>query len=458
MMHNKNMHNPNVNNGCDNERHHNGGHNGHNGYNGNNSHNGHNGHGGHSGHNNNYNRNNGYVNGHGGHNGHNNNYNRNNGYINGRNNNDNNKNYDSNITRQLVNYIYSSVEVSKYKYYVLKTEEDLQMLDVQKCKVSANYTGASCLLLFIKIKDKNYSCLIDRKKLSYNLSQIDYDSLRILNVRVALDQTIYDGSIFDGTYITHGTKKTFVISDCYRFRGNDMTHDQLPIKLLNIKSYMDATYKTNNIINTIDLCINKIYELGETEKLITTEIPKAKNMQIRGLVFHPTLSGTKLIFLFNNNQTNGTDNNNYAYINLNKNKNDNKNDNKKQISYICKTKDEIFVTLEIKNTSIIDVYKLYAVEEITNNDKLNKKVIYKIKKLGIAYIPTKDCSHMCRSLFLDISVIPDVKTRILVKCKFDQNKSKWIPVEKETIQRRPSSVEEIEKFMDVIEDTNSDSE
>jgi hypothetical protein len=65
---------------------------------------------------------------------------------------------------------------------------------------------------------------------------------------------------------------------------------------------------------------------------------------------------------------------------------------------------------------------------------------------------------MCRSLFLDNDVDSNTKTRVLVKCKFDQNKNKWTPVKQELEEHRPSSVEEIEKFMDVIEDVNSDSD
>lgn len=362
--------------------------------------------------------------------------------------------YDLNVSKQLLNYIYSSVELSKYKYTILKTESDLHMLDVKKYKVSSNFNGINYLLLFVKIKDKKYSCLIDRRKLSYNLCQTDYNSLRIMNVRVALDESIYNGTIIDGTYVA--AKKMFVISDCYRFRGKDMTNDQLPIKLININSYLDANYKSENIVNTINLCVNKIYDLSETEKLITSEIPKAKNVQIRGLVFHPIVSSTKLIFLFNNscNTGNTVDNNNYSYIHNTKTNTT----NKKNITYACKTDKDIIMTLQIKNTSIIDVYKLYAVELVNKQEpKINNKSVYKIKKLGMAYIPTKECSHMCRSLFIDNNMESN-KKRILVKCKFDKNKNKWIPLEQDTKLQRPSSIDEIETYMDIIEDTDSDSD
>lgn len=377
----------------------------------------------------------------------------------------NGNNYNLDVSKQLLNYIYSSVEMSKYKYNILKTEDDLHMLDIQKYKVSANYNGINCLLLFVKIRDKKYSCLIDRRKLSYNLSQIDYDALKIINVRVALDETIYNGTIIDGTYIMQNGKKKFIISDCYRFRGQDMTNDKISIKLLNMKTYLDMNYKPSNIINTVDLIMNKIYELDETEKLITSEIPKSKNMQIRGLVFHPILSGTKLIFLFNNTHVSPNDNvdkNNYAYIHNNNKNNvtEKSNDNKKNISYVCKTDENIFMTLQIKNTAIIDVYKLYAVEQIDGSSLGKTKPVYRTKKLGNAYIPTIECSHMCKTLFLDNGVgsASNAKSRILVKCKFDKDKNKWIPVEQELNQQRPSSIDQLEKYMDIIEDVDSNSD
>lgn len=374
--------------------------------------------------------------------------------------NQNGNNYNLDISKQLLNYIYSSVEMSKYKYNMLKTEDDLHMLDVQKYKVSPNYNGINCLLLFVKIRDKKYSCLIDRRKLSYNLSQIDYDALKIINIRVALDETIYNGTIIDGTYITQNAKKKFIISDCYRFRGQNMTDEQLPIKLLNIKTYLELNYKPDNIINTIDLHINTVYNLDETEKLITNEIPKAKNMQVRGLVFHPILSGTKLIFLFNNSHTVTNDNNdknNYTFIHKN-NTIEKTSETKKNVSYVCKTDEDIFMTLQIKNTATVDVYKLYAVEQVDGSSIGKKKPIYKTKKLGIAYIPTIECSHMCRTLFIDDGSNSNTKKRVFVKCKFDKYKNKWTPVEQELNKQRPSTMEELEKYMDIIEDTDSDSD
>lgn len=364
--------------------------------------------------------------------------------------------------QQIINYIYSVIEVSRYKYKVLEVEDDLQLLDVNKYVVSANFTGPNCLLVFIKIKDKFYSHLIDRKTLSYNPSQIKLDNLKTTRVRVALDQSIYDGSIFDGILLQQGSSRTFVITDCYYFRGKNLSDDQLVYKLINVKSYLEANYKSDNIINTLKLSVNKIYELSDISTLITNDIPKTKNINIRGITFHPIISGTKLIYLFGNEAktTNNTFqlNQKQYHVPINSVGKQSANSgtdqqethpkHKTTVTYVCKTDQPIFATLEIRKTETVDVYKLYSVEKCTKNNK----TVLKSKKMGIAYIPTEKCSRTCKNL------ISSDNSRILMKCQFIQDKNKWMPIEQDSISKIPTFITDIEKNMDIIEDTCSDSE
>ncbi len=372
---------------------------------------------------------------------------------------------------QLIEYIYSSTELSRFKYKILEVEDDLQQLDVNKYIVSANFTGPNCLLVFIKIKDKFYSHLIDRKTLSYNPSQINLNNLKTIRVRVALEQKIYDGTIFDGILIQNNGNKTFIITDCYYLRGKNLCNDQLTYKLINIKSYLDANYDSESKLNTINLNVNKTYDLSNISTLINIDIPKtkttSKNFQIRGITFHPLVSGTKLIYLFGNetksnnqpiNQSNNQSNNqpNNQSINQSNNQSINQSNNqsinqikkKVNISYICKTNEPIYAILEIKKTETIDVYKLFAVEKCIRDNK----TVLKSKKMGIAYIPTDKCSNMCKIL------INSNNPRILMKCQFIQSKNKWMPVEQDLEHKIPSYVVDIEKNMEIIEEAESDSE
>lgn len=396
-------------------------------------------------------------------------------YIQGRNQNQNNFDNDLEQKQQIIQYLYSAIEIAKYKYKILELEEDLQMLDVDKYVVSANFTGPNCLLVFIKIKDKFHSVLIDRKTLSYNPAQINYENLKTNRIRVALDQSIYDGTIFDGILIQQGVNRTFIITDCYYFRGKNLSDEQLIYKLINIRSYLDANYKSDNILNTIKLNVNKIYELPELKTLLSTDIPKTKNMNIRGLTFYPVISGTKLIYLFGNETKASTDTirhnapmqnnqrdppmqNNYSVNKFSQPSKTNqpnkttqigsKSQPKTTVTYICKTNEPIFATLEIKKTETIDVYKLYAVEKIIKDNK----TVLRSKKMGIAYIPTEKCSRTCRQL-TNVS-----GSRVLVKCQFIQDKNKWLPLEQDMASKIPTFVSDIEKNMDILEDVYSDSE
>jgi hypothetical protein len=364
-------------------------------------------------------------------------------------------------TKELIDYIYNTIDIGRYRFKILDSENDLQFLDVNKYIVSANFNGPNCLLVFIKIKDKFYSYLIDRKTLSYVKEQINLDNLRTNRIRVALEQSIYNGTIFDGILVQNGTSRTYIITDCYYFRGKDLSNDKLIYKMMNIKSYLDVNYDIKSRLNTINLELNNTYELSEIDRLINIDIPKTKNtskIQIRGLTFYPILSGTKLIFLFNSdkqmitkNNTNLINTNNNTSENIKKNTNINISDSikkKTKISYVCKTDEPIYAILDMKKTDIIDVYKLFAVDKIIKDGK----EILKTNKMGIAYIPTEKCSTLCKTL---TSTKP---TRLLMKCQFIQEKNKWMPIEEEKIAKIPTLLLEIEKKMDIIEEIDSDSD
>ena len=204
------------------------------------------------------------------------------------------------IKQQLVNYVYSCLELSNYKYKILEYEHDLPLLLKQKYFVSSNFLGSSCLLIFTKIHDKYYSYLIDRRTLSYNHYQVNIENVKISSVTLRLDESIYKGSIFDGILIQNPKTKerTFVITDIYTFRGKNMSIDKIQYKIINIVSYMKANY-TDDPINNLKITVNKLYELDNIDDLIS-DIPKMTNFCVKGLTFYPETSGTKLIFMLDN--------------------------------------------------------------------------------------------------------------------------------------------------------------
>jgi hypothetical protein len=372
-----------------------------------------------------------------------------------------NYNYDLNEKKLLVDYIYSNINISKFKYKLLENYSDLaNFQESQKFYVSANFSGSNCLLVFCKIKGKSYSFMVDRKTLSFNSEQIKYESVNIMPIKIQLETSIYNGTIIDGIFIKHDKKKEkfFVITDLYMFRGVTTEKDKINIKLSNIETYLDYNMKScQNLI----LTINKLYELENIDKLVNDDIKKTHDFHVRGLSFYPEISATKLIYVFNEDKDKKI---------LNKNNNDNSKENKEiiipttnnntlvsetkktKIKYSIKSEfkgQDIIYILELKKTEISDVYKLFVVEEVEKDDKK----ILKTKKMGIAYIPTKDISQKCRDIFNK-----NVNGRALFKCQFDDIKNKWIPLDEVKNVKVPNKISEIENKLELVEETDSESD
>jgi hypothetical protein len=68
------------------------------------------------------------------------------------------------------------------------------------------------------------------------------------------------------------------------------------------------------------------------------------------------------------------------------------------------------------------------------------KKLFKYKKIGIALIPTQDNSTFCNEAF------SSAKTdELLMECKLDTDKNKWIPFKVNTDKKRPDLIDVIGK-------------
>lgn len=373
-------------------------------------------------------------------------------------------NYNSDEKKFLIDYIYSTINISKFKYKLLENYTDLSSFqESSKFYVSANFSGSNCLMVFCKMKGKNYSFMVDRKTLSFNADQIRYDNVCLIPVNIRLDNSIYNGTIIDGIFIKHDKKreKFFVITDLYLFRGVSTEKDKINNKLNNIETYLEYNMKgCQNLI----LTINKLYEIDCLEKLVNEDIKKTHDFHVRGISFYPEFSSTKLIYVFNEDKDK-------KFLNKNQESKDNSasvkeiieptkninlinnSENRKSV-FKYKLKDEykntkIEFVLELRKTEISDVYKLFVVEEVNKDNK----IILKTKKMGIAYIPTKDCSQLCKEVFNK-----NVSNRTLFKCKFDNEKNKWMPFEEAKNVKVPNKISEIEEKLELYEEFDTDSD
>jgi hypothetical protein len=378
------------------------------------------------------------------------------------------------LTKQLVGSIFAQQNISNFKFEVIQYESDLSKLIRQKFFTSINFCGTNSLLVFTKISGKHYCFTVERQTLSYNFSKIDYSKVKTELRNLRLDIDIYNGTILDGILVKQSKKEDlFIISDVYRFAGVDYTKTKLDDKLKMVIKYLQNNYDQNHIENNILLSVNKIYPIIETENVVNKILPSIKTLKSRGLCFYPEISDTKLIFLFNNNDK-STDNKvcdtkisdtkvfeKTGETKFSENKfgekysdkteiktvkhipqDDDKGD-KSRFKYINTSKKDVFAILEAKSTNNIDVYKLNAVERVY----VDGKNILRRVPMGIAYISGIEQSHKMNKIFSQ-------EKKVLMKCKFINEKSKWEPIDVDNSALHPTPLENIN--LDILEMSDED--
>ena len=321
-----------------------------------------------------------------------------------------------------VDHIYNSINISQFKYELLEFMPQLSQFFEKKYYVSVNFSGSNCLLVFSKIKDKYYQFLIDRKTLSYNSSKINYNSVKLNFVDIKLDIGIYkdSGTIFDGVFIQNNGKKTFIITDAYLFKGQEMINTTINAKLLTICTYFQSVYKANKN-NDLTILINDIYECKKKEvsNLVHNIIPNNNEFLIKGICFYPEFSSTKLILMFDNKDKEKDKEIEICKKMIVKERVEIEQPiiKKQEVKYIPqKGKNYVF---EMKRTPIIDVYNLNIAEPTNKNGKTLLKRI----KIGIAYIGGIEKSKWCND------IMEKYNGSVLVNCIYHPDKYKYEPFE-----------------------------
>ena len=392
------------------------------------------------------------------------------------------------LNKQLIGSIFSQQDISNFKYEIIQYESDLSKLLLKKFFTSINFCGTSSLLVFTKLNNKHYCFTVERQTLSYNFNKIDYSKVKIDMRNLRLDYDIYQGTILDGILVKTSNKDDlFIISDVYTFRGINYTKTRLDDKLKIVVDYLKENYSEDHLENNLRLTINKIYPIDKTSHVVNKILPDIKDLKYRGLCFYPEFSETKLIFMFNNNadNTNKKDtsqNSMYTrdlsqivkknmsdikpviktiHTNTNRINTINKNSLdsepvqatkspvqatiQPQYQYINTSGKEIFATLEVKPTTNVDVYKVNAVER-TNID--GKKILKRIQ-MGIAYISGINQSHKLKQIFQN-----NGGKQVLMKCKFNDDKNKWEPLEIDTVAKHPTFITDIDLEMMELSDSD----
>lgn len=388
--------------------------------------------------------------------------------------------------RELIKYIYSTVDIAQFKFDIIRYEQQLSKMISSTHFISPNYSGKNSFLVFTKIKTKYYSFMIDRRQLSYTLDKVKMDEIYVNHCNVDVDLAIYDGTILDGIYIRRGSQHEFIVTDVYSFKGTDYTNNKLDHKLFELEMYFDNINsqiryikdRINAKIN-LEMKINKLHKLTDIKNFLNTSLKECeKTYQIRGICFYPEQSGTKLIFLNNNGNENNddigeriSDSHNRSNTHeqfpkkmiKDKDTDDNFDDLSKTVLpkekvlqkskniikqvFVSTTNEPVYAILEMQVTKTADNYKLFALEREIDGTKI------KLKKcqMDIAYIPNMKKSQWCRDI-----TTASPKGCVFVKCIWRDTKSKWEPMELKTDVKLPSLIDDIRK--DIVEMEKSDSD
>ena len=168
-----------------------------------------------------------------------------------KNNNDRINNLYSNpmIKQKIIDYLYNNIDISNYNYYVLRKKGEEMRIKDNRYLILPNYEGYNYLMVFIKNKERFYSCLIDRFTLTYDKQKINIGNINMFPIEVYFDVDIYDGTVFDGIYYFENDKKYFIINDVYMFKGLSKKTDQIKNKLIEMNCYLKNHKNPNNSID-----------------------------------------------------------------------------------------------------------------------------------------------------------------------------------------------------------------
>jgi hypothetical protein len=357
-----------------------------------------------------------------------------------------NDNVNSNIKELILDYLYNRIEIGDHKYTIIKNIGDIYELKNNRYYVSGNSCGINSIIIFMKKNNNYYSYLIDRRSISYNRQSLNKSKVRFTEIKLSVDLKLYEGTIIDGILIDNDTNKIslnntkntnekmlFMISDIFLLNGKSVINMNYKKKMYMMNDMINKFIEKNSK-NNIELFISQPYELNQIPNLFEEYINNNnKKFNIKGIVFYPEISGSKIIYIFDKNDEKIKDELMHGSININ---NLNKINEEPEIKELINTDkktifkyevknieniNEIKSNLEMKKTLITDVYKLYGIF-LYNNNKYFKR------KIGIAYIPTFTLSLKCKNLFLN-------KESIIMNCLLNISKNKWIPIEEADIQK-----------------------
>jgi len=316
---------------------------------------------------------------------------------------------DLDFKNKILDYLFNTIDMSKYRYNILDSVQQLNFLKTNEHYISPNFKGYNYFLIFYRYNNIPYCVAIDRKNLSYHRDKVDIKKVPMFKIKVLVNPGIFRGTIMDCKLI----KNIMMIKDCFQIMGNTIIDMDMLEKMIYLDSIIMNQFQKDYCSN-FSLKINKLYRYNMLNDVINNIIPKC-NFDIQGLIFLPKKSGVSIIYVDKKNQVseskveirdvshNNNNNNNHINTSIHM-----IHDMKKFLlsrSYSYET-DGKKKNLFVEKTNIMDVYNLYD-----DNDTSDK--------IGIAHIPSIKISQYCYD---------NIKTKHLCQCIYHKEFNKWIPL------------------------------
>jgi len=306
---------------------------------------------------------------------------------------------DFELKTKIIDYIFSIIDLSKYKYTMLENTNVLNFLKTNEHYVSPNYKGFNYFLLFYKFENVPHCLAIDKKNLTYNRKTIDMKKVLIYKFKCMASPSIFRGSLFDVKMLTNTSSYVMLIKDCFYVMGNDIVDMEMNDKMIYLDNIFAHQFQKDGCMN-FKMKINKLHRYNMLLEIVSNIIPKSE-FEITGLVFYPKKSGVSCIYTDKKVEKQAVNNNTVV---------DSKSYNmiheikdflmSRTYSYENEKKRKV---LTIEPTEISDVY------DVIDNDE----------RIGIAHIPNYKTSVYCRE---------NIKTKVKCNCVFSKQFNKWVPV------------------------------
>jgi len=313
---------------------------------------------------------------------------------------------DYNMKQKIIDWLYSKLDLSKYRYIMLNNISKLKFLQSNEHYVSPNFKGYNYLLLMLKINDKNLCVAIDRKKLSYHKSQLDMKTLQIIQINIKTTDIMFQGTIIDGKIIKSNNQYVYLIQDCFYLMGNKMLEIEMNEKMNQLDNILKNNFQKEKIsyCSNFEFKLNKLYTYKDLESLINSL--STLSIDTNGLLFYPKFSGLNVLHVDKKIDKVDITSKNceiieqtsydiiHNFVNFLKSR---------KYSYETTGK---YKTYWLSRTMVPDVY------DLTENDDG--------EKLGIALIPNLKISQMCDEI---------IKNKpVKFNCIFSTKFKKWIPL------------------------------